>query len=79
MVIILKKNKEALKMNLNNFETEFNKDNYTKDNVRELLNYTFQLQANNEELLNMLVRIAYCKWSKEELEDLLRQYGYGND
>lgn len=32
-------------MNLNNFETKLNTDNYTKDDVRRLLNYSFRLKA----------------------------------
>lgn len=87
-------------MNLNNFEIKLNTDTYIKDDVRELLNYTFELKArlenreerlelireqrdilkeNKEELLLMLVKIAYCGWSIQELEKLLSKYGNYND
>jgi hypothetical protein len=46
-------------MNLNNFETKLNTNTYTKDDVRDLLNYTFKLKARLED--------------REERLDLIRE------
>lgn len=43
-------------MNLNKFETKLNIDNYTKDDVRELLNYTFKLKEKNEEIMQIIAK-----------------------
>lgn len=39
--------REINNIDLNKFETEFNKDNYTKNDIRKLLNYTFKLKEEN--------------------------------
>ena len=44
-------------MNLNKFETKLNTDDFTKDDVRNLLNFAFQLKAkleNREERLKLI-------------------------
>lgn len=38
-----------------------------------------QLKKDKEKLLNMLMKIAYCTWNNEELENLLLEYGCGNN
>lgn len=43
-------------MNLNKFETKLNIDNYTKDDVRELLNYAFKLKEKNENIMEEIAR-----------------------
>ncbi len=48
-------------MDLNKFETKLNTDKLTKDDIRNLLDYTFKLKEENEEMVELLINKGVIK------------------